>query len=438
MPLEYGSITPWLDNWPIYRQLWDGAPTPGNELQLVPTSRNLTVQFRDPDGAIALASSELLSTALISVADQVRGIVKVIVSGDAWDALDRDIQYTCEILAYGFLYDSFVFSSALPESGYKLLNGASVYGAPREILELLGRIPGASVETLIDLSSGWTLNAQNYWTRDVSSLTSKVYGLWVNDLYAQEESYADLALAGDRAWARVGNTLYYKGHEDLSQAYVETAHNVYVLRSLQEATQEINRKTGTTFDKRRIYRELHRGTYLRNQIALRVSPAQVDEYFRLDGYSISRTLVRRYTEDSVFSRGVYQSAMSNRIFVDPQTSLITLTESFWDWSTWGVDQLGVRGLRGLSYLPAGDVAIEVTYTGGYEKPPTDIAEACANLAAIRQGIFWQQALTNGMQGLSIGCLSLNFGQLFQQWFPMWQQGADLIIGGYQRIEIEAF
>lgn len=435
MAIEIGAIAPWLDNWPIYRQLWDGQPGPGNELDLVPTGRNLSVQLRDPDGEVAIASSEVQHDAIISVANQQRGLIKIVIRGDRWNALRNDLTYTVEILAYGFLYDSFSLSTALPEPGKQLLNGVEVYGAPREILELLGRIPGASVETLVNLSEGWALNGQGYWARDVEA-GYRPYGLWVNDLHVRQVPYEQLALDGDRAFAQVGDRLFFKG-EDLTYAYVESAYNVYVLRSLQEATSEIDRKTGTSFSRARIMRELHRGTYRKKQLAIRRSPITVDDYFRVDCYSPSRTLVRRYQEQSTFSPGSNDYS-TNRLLVDGETGVIHITESFWDWSDWGSEIVGVSGLRGLNFFTPGEASLEVTYTGGPMKPPVDIAEACANLAAIRQGIFWQQALSQGMQGLSIGCLNLNFGQMMQQWFPGWQQGADTIIGGYQNIEIEAF
>jgi hypothetical protein len=80
--------------------------------------------------------------------------------------------------------------------------------------------------------------------------------------------------------------------------------------------------------------------------------------------------------------------------------------------------------------------VELTYTAGWDKIPTDIAEAIANMAAVRQAIFWQQALTQGMQALSIGCVNLNFGQLFTQFSPSWQLSANLILDSYARLDLD--
>jgi hypothetical protein len=58
------------------------------------------------------------------------------------------------------------------------------------------------------------------------------------------------------------------------------------------------------------------------------------------------------------------------------------------------------------------------------------------MAAVRQAIFWQQALTQGMQALSIGCVNLNFGQLFTQFSPSWQLSANLILDSYARLDLD--
>ncbi len=437
MPIQIGAIAPWLDNYPIYRQLWaSNNHTPGNELKLVPLNRNLTVQLRAA-GNVVFANSELQSTTYISVVDSDRGVIKIQLSGAAWQALQPDQTYLCEVIAYGFLYDSFELSTGLPNPYFENLNGVEVYASPREALEVMGPIPGASLQTSISLTGGWTLNAERYWTKTLTP-NQPLFGLWIDDLHVVETSYDALALGAYRQYARVGDTLYYKGPEDLASphVFVETGHNVYVLRSLREASREIDRKTGQSFDKRRIYRELHRVTYRMHQLSARMHPVHIDQYFRLDCYSRSRSPRRRYTETSLsFSTPLFGSGESS-LFADSETGIFTLTDHFWDWLSW--DDTYTRGFRAFSYFPPGDVSLELTYTAGYEKVPVDISEAAGNLAAIRLGTFWQQALTQGMSGLSIGCVNMNFGSMMRDWLPSWQQAADSICSNYQRFEIEAF
>jgi hypothetical protein len=435
MAVELGAIAPWLDNYPIYRQLWVSANRiPGNELKLVLTNRNLTLRIKS--GAITvLTSSELQSNALIAVNNSDRGVVKITLAGDAWNTLGADRVYTCEILAYGTVYDTFELSTGLPSPYSESLNGVEVYASPREVLEVLGPIPGASVQTTVALP-GWTFNAEKYWTKTLTP-NQKIFGLWIDDLSAQEVPYERLALGASRQYARVGDTLYYKGIENLADPHlsIETGYSVYVLRSLREATKEIDRKTSQTFDQRRIYRELHRATYTMGQLSSRIRPVTVDDYFRLDCYSQSRSPRRRYTEKELADHNSLYS--ENALFVEGETGIITLTEHFWEWLSWGEDSYS-KGFRGFNFFPPGEVSLELTYTAGYAKVPVDVSEAAGNLAAIRLGTYWQLALSQGMQGLSIGCVNMNFGDLFSKWFPGWQQAADAICCNYQHFEIEAF
>lgn len=444
MAFEFGAIAPWLDNWGIQRQLWNpGAKAPGNELALVPTNRNLTVQWRDVTNTIVLAFNEFQLGTPIKILNASRGVVEIALTGDQWNVLKEGETYTCEILAYGYLYDSFLFNMDLPATGQENLSGVEVYGAPREILELLSEIPGASVSVGVDLSAGWVLNAQGYWTRTIDK-TRKTYGLWINDLHARQVPYELLALGSDRQFARVSgsttDTLYYKGKEPLNSLtepmYVETAFNRYVLRCLEEATTELERGTGTFFNRQRVYREVHRGKYRQNQVSLRARPVEVDRYFRLDCYNRSRTLVRRYTEDSVFSGKSNAPNNSTTLFVEGETGIVTLTDSFWDWASWGSDVDGL-GLRGLASFTPGDVSLELTYTGGYDYIPTDISEAVGNMAAIRQLIYWERAMSQGLQGINIGCVKMDFPDSKRYQEP-WQQSANAIIDSYRRVEIEAF
>jgi hypothetical protein len=437
--IEYGAIAPWLDNWAIYRQLWNpGDRLPGRELALVPTNRVLTVQWRDALGVVVLAFNEFQTFCPIKIVDASRGIVEIALTGEGWKYLKQSEAYTCEIIAYGYLYDSFSFETGMPEPHEELLNGVECYGAPREIIELIGRIPGAVVEMGVDLSGGWSRNPQGYWVREVPK-TLQMFGLWFDDLHAKQVRYADLALGCYRQWARVSgaevDTIYYKGPEILDSlsepVYVETGHNRYVLRAIQEATKEIERKTGQFFSLKRIYREVHRGKYHQQQLVTRVRPAHIDRYFRLDCFTYSRDILRRYTELEI-------SRKNQALHVDGESGIITMTQSFWDWTDWGYEMGGMGGIRGLSYFPAGENNLEITYTAGYKYVPTDISEAAGNLSAIRQAIFWQQNLSQGMSGISIGCVNMNFNDMFQKWIPGWQQGADSICDNYRHLEIEAF
>lgn len=428
---------PWQDNYPIARQLWSSqSRIPGNELSLSsPTNRNLTVQFRDSVNAIVLASSELQSSPLIQIVSAVRGVVQVVVTGDAWGTLKQDASYTCEIVAYGVLRDSFSFDTSLPDPGVELVSGQEIYTSPRGIMKLVGVLPGAQVETSVDLSVGWVLNGLGYWTKTVSS-DQQVYGLWINDQHAKQVDYPDLAVGCDRQWARVGDTLYYKGSEVLDDVtrpvLVETAFNYRTYQNLLTATKEIERKTTRRFAKYRYYRELHRGLYSARQVALDNSPVVVDQYFRLDCFSRTRTLVRRYTEEQISAKS-YPGYAEGLLHVNGQSGVITLAQGFWDWSDWP----GGLTLRGLGTFPSGDTAIEASYTAGYDTIPAEIMQACAYLASIEQIVYWQLAMSQGSQSMNIGCVSFSFANSSQYTDP-WRKQADDIIDGYQNVAIEAF
>lgn len=435
MGIELGGNSPWLDNWSFQRQLWRSSNrTSGNELKLIPSGRFLTVQWRDPHtDTIVLAANEFEFESPIRVVEADRGVVEVALSGSRWNQLRQDRTYQCEIIAYGYLYDSFDFAPTLPNSGRELLNGVEVYGSPRKVLGLIGRIPGAEVEISVDLSSGWAKNPQGYWVRSIPK-DRQVYGLWINDLHARQVPYEMLGTGCDRQWSRIEgdaeDTLYYKGPEILTGSFVETAFSWQVLLNLKEATAEIDRYTGQFFNKQRIYRETHRGTYRQAQMSARIRPVIVDQFFRLDCYSHSRNLVRRYTETDI--------QVNQSLHVEGSTAIITLTQNFWDWADWSNDVAGVGLFRGSVYLTPGENNLELTYTAGYERTPTDISEAAASLAAAKQAVFWSQAITQGMAGISIGCVNMNFGDMFGKWLPIWEQNASSVLGAYQFIEIEAF
>lgn len=430
------AVAPWLDNYPIYRQLWSSIDhAPGTELKLVPTSRNLTVQWSTVAG-VALVSSELQSVPFVRVADVQRGVIEIAVTGIGWNALRQDTTYTCEVFAYGTVLDRFSFRSSLPEPGEVAISGADVYASPRQLLETFGMIPGADVQTTVNLSGEWSLTPERYWSK-VLPATQPLYGLWVNDVYAPMVEYADLALSGERAWAIVGTsddsyTLYYKGPETLSRSFVETAYSRAVLRYLEQATAEVERRTQQFFNRRRVVREAYRGLSQQRQLSLRHYPVTVDRTFRLDCFAYAREVTRRYAETEVAGS---QSANGTPVHVDGRTGLVTLNQSLWDY---GDNFYSIGDAFGMfNTFPKGENNIEVSYTAGYDTPPIEISHATALLASIPLATFWQQQITQGMSGLSLGCANLNFGDLFSKWFPQWQQQATQILENYQTFDISA-
>lgn len=456
MPLEYTLSSPWLDNWPIRFQLWNpGATVPGNELDLSPqnkvsqvttvhpisrepvttdvtTPRLITVQFRrQADNTIDAAFNEESSS--IALDAPKRGVISIQLSRADWEQLAEGVKYTIEVIAYGFLYLEQSFSAGRPEPGRENLNGVEIYGSPRQVLELLGPVPGASVEVSRDLSGEWNLDDRGYWTKPAPQ--GRLFGLWIDDLHARKVDYRDLALSSDRAWSIAGGNIYYKGSEDLSESYVETAYSIYVWRCLKEATAEAERRTGRFFNLQRVIREVHRGLNRHRQLVPRGSPVRIDTTFRLDALSYTRSLYRRYTEEDFDTTDGFFSG-GQVLHCDLETGVITINQNVWDWWDWGNNQSADYGLGQFAYLPHGENNIELTYVAGFEKTPPDIDEAVCNLAAVRQGIFWNQAITQGLQGMNIGCMNMNFSDLFSQWFPAWTQGADQILDAYQNLEVE--
>lgn len=436
-----GNVGPWKDNYPVVRQLWNPGPrTPGAELQLVPTNRNLTVQFRDADGDIVLASSEVQSTPYIKVLDATKGLVEIRLYGDAWQFLQPNTSYDCEVIAYGALYDEFEFSTKLPEAGETIINGIEVYGAPRQILELISQIPGANVQIAVPLNGGWSKNAQGYWTKTIPA-TQPLFGFWFNDHHAKQVEYEDLATSGERAIARVAtsadtHTLYYKGtaKEKLDstsfEAYCETAHNRYVLRCLQEATAEVERYTSQSFNKRRVLREVHDGLYRNRQLVTRKRPVIVDEFFRLDCFAYAREIRRRYREEDVSAR---EDETGRPVFVDSFTGTITLNQTLYDLGN--EPYLSETGLGLFLSYPTGKNNIECSYTCGYDTLPVDVDEAASNFAAIRQLIYWERAISQGMQSMSIGCVNMSFAD-GKKYMDMWQQAGERQLTNYQHLDVE--
>jgi len=438
------EISPWLDNYPIRRQLWaSSARTPGSELKLIPTSRNLTVQWRDRStNAIVLSSSELSSTALIRVLDVQRGLVEINVAGDvAWAALKRDVSYTCEILAYSVLRDTFEFTTTLPEPHTDNLNGIQLYTSPSQVLDILGLIPGADVQTAVDLASlSWTKNTEGYWVA-IAPASQPIYGLWVGGLHAIAlDSYEELALGPERCWTRVdtldGNhSLIYKGPENLASLAnpitIETAFNAIVLRFLVQASAEVEAITHQFFYRSRVFRETHDGLSDQRQLTARRYPVALDQYFRLDCYSYSRDISRRYTESSV-DKG--RSNQNTTLHVDGPTGLITLNDSIWDWGS--SDAIGYETSAGAGVFgsfPKGQKNIEITYTGGPSTPPVNVAIAAAKLAAINLLRYYERTMAQGLAGLSIGCGNINFAD-GEKYAAAWAKEAAQLLENYTSLE----
>ena len=420
---------PFLDNWPVYRQLWNTLDcNPGDEVDLSSDlGRNLTAVLKDGSGAIAATYGE--GSGIEVTEPATRGVVRLQITD--WLGLSSTENYTVEISAYSNLYERFSLFTGVP-TGQVNLNGVEVYGSPREILEVVGQIPGADVRTLNLVTGGWAKDARRYWVQSFDP-ANEFYGLWIDDKHARQVSYKELAIASERCWALVRgtpqNTIFYKGDEDLTYAYVETAFSRYVLRSLEEATAEIERKTGRFFNRQRVFMELHNGTYRQVQISLRQYPVDVDEFFRIDLLGRNHSVWKRYTETA-------SDLADPRVHVESETGIITLVEDFWSWGGYGNYDYGFVGRPySVGQTLPGLANIRVTFTAGFENPPTDLAEACANLAAIRQIIFWSQRNTQGLSSINIGCVSMNFAEAYSKWIPAWQSGADQIIDAYRNYSI---
>jgi hypothetical protein len=201
---------------------------------------------------------------------------------------------------------------------------------------------------------------------------------------------------------------------------------------LNTATAQIERQTARFFNRRRVIRETHRGLKSQKQIYARQTPIAVDAFFRLDAFSSLRTYLRSYTELSI-SHPQYRNPAASHVHVEHETGCITIAHSFWD----APMELDPGVLGWTSYLPPGDNNIEITYTAGGEIP-YEITEAVSLLAAVSLSRYWQQSITQGMQGITLGCVSLNFGELFKSFTPDWISRVNCIVAGHQRVSIEGF
>lgn len=446
-------LYPFRENYPIAVQLWQYADSrePGEELNLEPAIDPVTLFPRElrlelVDSADVVVWDSLDYPDALAIAEPYgRGVLEFVITD--WSTLIRGGSYLIRVYAYNVIYDCGQLQFTTPEPAVELLNGVEVYAGPREVLELLGQIPGANVMVSVPLDLQWLRNLQGYWMASIPA-TQTMFGLWIEDVHLIECEYSELATAGgDRAWCRVRSgtdidMLYVKTDQNLNKRvnrlFVETAYDRYVLRCIEEATREFNRRTGKFFSKKRIRREVYRGLSRQRQMQLRSRPAYADAQFRLDAMNYSREVFRSYDEGDLQVSDSSFRGDGQVLHLDSETGIITLNQNLYDWwdNHYGAGFSAGYTPGNFASLPAGENNIEVSYVAGYDKPPTDVAEAIANMAAIRQAIYWDQMLAQGLQGLSIGCVNLNFGQLNSKWAPAWQASADRIIESYQSLELE--
>jgi hypothetical protein len=294
-------------------------------------------------------------------------------------------------------------------------------------------VAGADVNiALVPQGLNWTLDSRNYWTTTIAK-TSPLNGLWVDGQQVEQVPYRDLALKYDRAFALIPeseteNRIYYKGTETLFDVPIETAANPHVLRVLKEATAEIERHTEQQHSRSQIYRETHRGLKRSQQLVTRHRPVAESDRFRVDCYGPSRTLYRRFNEQDI-QRGV--------MHVDGEAGMVTLSQALYDWQDWAASGVSIEGGLHTRFLK-GENNIELTYLAGYDRIPLDLQEAASLIAAKKLAVYWNTAISGGLSGLSLGCVNLNFSELFSRWFEMWDQRVSDILSHYQHFEIEVY
>lgn len=426
---------PWLNNVPILYQLWDGQPIEGNELDLSnSTDRALMVMWRDrASQEIVLQREEGDEDFPLTIIHALRGVVELRVVNPLWEFIERNTDYDLIISAYGAERLTVTYTSRIPEAEERPHNGVKWYASPREVEEVLGPVPGVTGEVSVRLT-GWTENALGYY--EASFPSTELFGLWADDKNIQKCSYAELATQRGEWFAQVGDRAIVKANSPLSERYVETAKTRYILRTLEEATRDIERKTTRFFNKRWVIRETQRTLQRQRQLTTRHSPVHLSDFLRLDTYSLTRNLFARYSkedfaqfnEDKTFNL----SGQSN-LHLEADTGIITLNQNFFDidGSAYGF----TAGLQGLGFFPPGENNLEISYEAGFDSPPVGIAEATANLAAIRLAIFFKQQITGGADAVQLGCANLNLQNLFASFVPQWQQTADFIVSSYQQVDI---
>lgn len=424
---------PHYENHPIDLQLWaNPAHQPGDELDLSnATNRNLTVQFL-LDGNVVHTAAESDTPTIVQIGNAVRGVIVLRLDQTVWGQIYAGREYLIRVSAYGVQRLEQSLRVGPPDAGTKRsINGVGLYASPSKILEILGAIPGAIAETTRDLSDRWLgPNAQGYWTLTLDS-AEKLYGLWVDNLHADSVLYSELATAADRAWAKVGNTVYYKGPEDLDEVPTETAFSRMVLTQLRYATAEVEEGTDRYFGQWLLFRETHNGLQSNRQLHAREYPIVVNEWFRIDAYANGRDLSRRYTEADVSS---YAGASRDKIHVDAPTGIVTINQLLFDF-----DFDGNQGTPwyGHDRFPKGQKNIEITYVFGEASPPIRIQEATAKLAASRLLNYWERTMAQGQDGASLGCVNIRFADA-RPYLERWKSEAEEAIEHHRTHQIEPY
>lgn len=404
------SVVNQLENYPISLQLWASQPkAPGNELDLSqPVNRNLTIDIMDGN-LVAHSASENDADSIITIESAVRGVLSIRLNTAAWAKLKADTKYVARVKAYGATWLMEPIQIGAPSPGLTSLNGVRYYCAPSNILEILGTIPGAIAQTLNALSMRWSTNtnAQGYWTLTLNP-NERLWGLWVDRLDVQEVEYADLATGATRAWARVGDIIYYKGPERIGDVPVESAFSIMVRDQIRYASEHITDETSRHFGMWRSVRETQNGMHSDRQLYTREYPIAVDEWFRVDAFGDGRYLNRRYTEKDVSNHP--NTEQRDTIHVEGPTGGISLNQSF----DFGNDFM----YGGYDRVPQGRNNIEITYSFGDARPPAGIEEATAKYAAIGLLNYWERSMAQGLEGPSLGCVNIKFADsraYYERW-----------------------
>lgn len=425
MPIQ--SVVNLLENYPIELQLWmTQSKVPGNEVDFSnPTNRNLTIDIMDGNLVVHTAS-ENDAKSIITIDAAARGVISLRLNALAWNKLKPNTQYMVRVKAYAATWGLQPLKVGAPSPGLVSVNGLKWYCAPSNILEILGAIPGAVTETMVNLSARWSAskNPQGYWTLALNA-GERLWDLWVDRLHVQEVDYADLGTGATRAWAKVGSTIYYKGPERIGDVPVETAFSMMVRDQIRYATEEVEEGTGRHFGLRRAYREVQNGMFNDRQIFTREYPVIVDEWFRVDAFGSGRHISRRFTESDVSSYPNQESR--DNLHVDGDTGGISLNATLFDF---GVDFAGQgwdgEGWFGEGRIPQGRNNVEITYTFGNAKLPGLVQEAAAKLAAMRLLNYWERSMAQGLEGPSLGCVNLKFADS-KPYFERWKSEAEQAI-----------
>jgi hypothetical protein len=412
------SVVNLLENYPIALQLWASQPkNPGAELDLSNAlNRNLSIDIMDGN-LVAHTASENDANSIVTIDRAERGVFSIRLDAIAWGKLKPNTKYMVRVKAYGATWSMEPIQIGAPSPGITSLNGVKLYCAPSNILETLGTIPGAIAQTMTDLSARWSTNTnpQGYWTLTLNA-DERLWDLWVDRLHVTQVDYADLATGATRAWAKVANTIYYKGPERIGDVPVESAFSMMVRDQIRYATEEIEEGTGRHFGLRRAFREVQNGMYSDRQIFTREYPAIVDEWFRIDAYGMGRNITRRFTEADVSNYPGQEGR--DRLHVDGETGGISVNDALFDFG----DDFSGDAWFGGGKIPQGRNNVEITYTFGSAKLPGLVQEAAAKLAAIRLLNYWERSMAQGLEGPSLGCVNIKFADS-KSYYDRWKSDA---------------